>query len=260
MPSDAPHNSAQSAHLATLALDVKDRREFLRLLGFGAAAACLPGLLAACSSNATSTTPSSTPAPGPTGPTAPSGPAAITLDFSNDFGALNLAYLLEQLASGFYTQVKTAPPANLDSHAQYVLQQITVHEAIHASFFKTFLATNGIAQATLNLTSVNFTDGGSVLTTAKTLEDLKVGAYNGAAQLLQSAPNLTLMAKIVSVEARHAAAVRDLLAPGTSAFAGSDVIDANGFDQALQPSAVATAITPYVKNPITITNVPSTTA
>jgi hypothetical protein len=148
----------------------------------------------------------------------------------------------------------------MDSHEQYVLQQIWVHEAIHMSLFKTVLAGHGIGQATLTFASVNFTDGDSVLTTAKTLEDLEVGAYNGAAQFLQSATNLTLAAKIVSVEARHAAAVRDLLAPRTSAFAGSDVIDSNGFDQALDPSVVVKTVAPYVQNHIVLTNVPSTTA
>jgi hypothetical protein len=54
--------------------------------------------------------------------------------------------------------------------------------------------------------------------------------------------------------------VRDLLAPGTSAFAGNDVINSSGFDQALQPSDVVMTIAPYVRNHIALTNVPSTTA
>lgn len=228
------------------------------MVGLGTAAACLPGLLAACTDTDSTTSPTR-PAPDST-VTAVSSPPTITLDFSTDFGVLNLAYLLEQLASAFYTKVKTAPPPDMDSHSQYVLQQIWVHEAIHMSLFKTVLAGHGIAQPTLNFASVNFKEGDSVLTTAKTLEDLEVGAYNGAAQFLQSATNLTLVAKIVSVEARHAAAVRDLLAPGTSAFAGSDVINTNGFDQALSPSEVVTTVAPYVTNHIVLTNVPSTTA
>jgi hypothetical protein len=257
MPSDASHNSTQPADRASRTPVANDRREFLRMVGLGAAAACLPGLLAACGTDSTTSPTHAAPAPGPT---VQSGPPKITLDFSNDYGVLNLAYLLEQIASTFYTTVNAAPPPNLDSDEQYVLQQISVHEAIHMTFLKTALGSHGIAQATLNFASVNFKDGDSVLTTAKTLEDLDVGAYNGAAQFLQSATNLTLAAKIVSVEARHAAAVRDLLAPRTSAFAGSDVINSNGFDRVLQPSDVVTAVAPYVRNHIELTHVPSTTA
>lgn len=258
MPSDASHDSTQRARLTTRELPGSDRREFLRLVGLGAAAACLPGLLSACSTAAATSPVSSTP---PADTTAKaSGPPKITLDFSTDYGVLNLAYLLEQVASAFYTEVNKAPPPNMDSHEQYVLQQIAVHEAIHVSFFKTALGNHGIPQATLNFATVNFKDRDNVLITAKTLEDLDVGAYNGAAPFLQSATNLTLVAKIVSVEARHAAAVRDLLAPRTSAFAGSNVINAEGFDQALLPSNVLTSVAPYVKNQIVLTNVPSATA
>ena len=59
--------------------------------------------------------------------------------------------------------------------------------------------------------------------TARTFEDLGVSAYNGAGQLLTVAANLLTAGKIVSVEARHAAAIRDLLVPNS--FAASDVVD-----------------------------------
>ena len=259
MRSDASDDPAHSSRYALRMPGASDRREFLRTVGLGAAAACLPGLLAACTTSS-ATSPATTPPPDSTPTAPPQSPATITLDFSSDYGVLNLAYLLEQLAAAFYTQVKTAPSTTLSAHEQDVLAQISVHETIHMTFFKTALGSHGIPQATLNFAGVNFKDRVSVLTAAKTLEDLGVGACNGAAQFLQSATNLTLVGKIVSVEARHAAAVRDLLAPATSAFAGSDVIDANGFDRALLPSDVLTVIAPFVTNKIVLTNVPTTTA
>jgi hypothetical protein len=48
---------------------------------------------------------------------------------------------------------------------------------------------------------------------------LGVSAYNGAGQLLTDPQNLLLAGKIVSVEARHAAAIRDLLKPRSDSFA-----------------------------------------
>ena len=54
------------------------------------------------------------------------------------------------------------------------------------------------------------TDGPTILKNAEMFEDLGVSAYNGAGKYLTSATNLTLAGKIVSVEARHAAAIRDI--------------------------------------------------
>lgn len=64
-----------------------------------------------------------------------------------------------------------------------------------------------------NFSAVNFRSRESVLTTARTFEDTGVGAYNGAGQLLRDPNYLLAAGRIVSVEARHAATLRDLLAP-----------------------------------------------
>jgi hypothetical protein len=79
-------------------------------------------------------------------------------------------------------------------------------------------------------------------------EDLGVAAYNGAGKYLTSADYLTVAGKIVSVEARHAAAIRDMRdalgitggdATGTR-FAGDTVVNAStGLDVKLEPSTVA---------------------
>ena len=71
--------------------------------------------------------------------------------------------------------------------------------------------------------------------------------------------NLLLVAgKIVSVEARHAAAIRDLINPKSADFAGDDVIDTNGFDGALSPSQVLSAAQPFIKTSVTANNLPTT--
>ncbi len=68
---------------------------------------------------------------------------------------------------------------------------------------------------------------------------------------------LLLAGKIVSVEARHAAAIRSLLSPKTASFAGDDVVTpANGLDPAMMPLAVLTAAQPFVKTTITAANLP----
>ena len=60
-------------------------------------------------------------------------------------------------------------------------------------------------------TKIDFNSRDSVLTTARTSEDLGVAAYNGAGQLLEKGEYLLLAGKIVSVEARHATAIRYLI-------------------------------------------------
>lgn len=262
MPPDGPGYSAGDGELANRVRKAANRREFLRAVGLGGAALCVPGFLAACAGG--SEAPASPVAPMLGGASAAlttrGATPAVTLDFSTDLGILNYAYALEQLEAAFYTAVKTSPPTNMDGHEQNVVRQIWAHEVIHMTFFKTALGSNAIPALTPNFSAINFKDRTSVLDTARVFEDLGVAAYNGAGQFIRSATYLGIAGKIVSVEARHAAAVRDLLQPRSSAFAGSDVISSQGLDRALAPSDVLTAVAPYVQNHITLTNVPGTMA
>ncbi len=78
----------------------------------------------------------------------------------------------------------------------------------------------------------------------------------GPASSSTTPANLLTAGKIVSVEARHAAAIRDLLQP--TSFAGSDVVDANGLDQAKTPAEVLTAADPFITTTVTANNLPTT--
>ncbi|MNY77885.1 hypothetical protein D3C86_2179350 [compost metagenome] len=61
--------------------------------------------------------------------------------------------------------------------------------------------------------------------------------------------------KIVSVEARHAAVIRDLINPKSADFAGDDIIDLNGMDKAVAPADILAAVKGYVKDTINGANV-----
>ena len=95
-----------------------------------------------------------------------------------------------------------------------------------------------------------------MLTTARTFEDTGVGAYNGAGQLLRDPNYLLAAGRIVSVEARHAATLRDLLAPRSAAFAGDDIVNAFGLGAVERPSAVLQKVAPYIVTPINADNLP----
>jgi hypothetical protein len=95
-----------------------------------------------------------------------------------------------------------------------------------------------------------------VLTTARTFEDLGVSAYNGAGQLLSNPQFLAAAGTIVSVEARHAAIIRDILNPLSPAFAGNDVVDAAGLDVARVPSQVLPLAAPFIATPVSARQLP----
>ena len=231
-------------------INPSSRRDFFRYGTAGIAALTAAACDTENTRTITETLPPDTIEVAPTPPTF----AAVTLNFSNDFGVLNYAYALEQLEAAFYTQAVATPYAGITDAETRVLTDLRDHEVIHRDFYKAAIPAVGgtvIGALTPDFSRVDFSDRFSVLTTARTFEDLGVAAYNGAGQFLSNPTFLVLAGKIVSVEARHAAAIRDILAPRTGAFAPS------AFDEALPPQVVLSAAAPFIRNRVSVTNVPS---
>lgn len=176
-----------------------------------------------------------------------------TLDFKDDFGVLNYAYALEQLEAAFYIQVASNPPSSFSAVEKAYFQDIQFHEVAHREFFKNALGTAAIGSLEVDFSSITFSDRNSVLGAAMAFEDLGVGAYNGAGVRLNSATYLLLAGKIVSVEARHAAYIRDLVSPGSFATA-PQVATATALDMALTPDVVLAAAGKYIKTKINVIN------
>ncbi len=176
---------------------------------------------------------------------------------TGDIGILNYAYALEQLEAAFYIQVMTTLYTGATAEETQILTDIRDHEVIHRDFLAAALGTGAIPALSVDFTSVDFTSRQSVLETARTFEDLGVSAYNGAGQLLESADYLLVAGKIVSVEARHAAAIRDLLNPLSADFAGDDVVDAQGLDVVNPPATVLIAADAFVTTPIDGSGLPT---
>lgn len=173
---------------------------------------------------------------------------------TGDVGVLNYAYALEQLEADFYTKVVNNFYANISTAEKEVLTDLYHHEVIHRDFFKA--AISGATQNVLptlefQYPNVNFNDRNSVLATAKALEDTGVAAYNAAGKYITNPTYLVLAGKIVSVEARHASAIRDLINPLTAAFSGDDVVDSNGLDVAKEPKDVVMAAGGFIKTKFT---------
>lgn len=174
---------------------------------------------------------------------------------SGDIGILNYAYALEQLEAAFYTQVIASQFSGITDTEKRLLTDIRDHEIAHREFFKNALGSKGIPALEVNFSAINFGSRDSVLATAKAFEDLGVSAYNGAGKLITDPAYLLLAGKIVSVEARHAALIRDLISNGS--FADSTVIDANGLDLAKAPKDVLATASSFLKSKINANNLPT---
>ncbi len=186
------------------------RRAFLQVAGATAATASL--VLAGCGTDT----------PTPAAPTA----VQLTLG-AGDSGLLNYLYLLEQLQFAFYEKVLAAPPTDLRTGEKAFLDDLHDHALVHRTTLKFVLGTNAYDKSLttpfpFDFTSLSLTTRQGVWMGAQFFEELMLAAYAGAMRLLAGAANVALLTKIMSVEARHAAFVRDILVPGS--FANDDVV------------------------------------
>lgn len=212
-----------------------NRRNFLRISGMGIALAGIA--LTGCKDDMTDT------------------PAGSVFDLGEgDIGVLNYAYALEQLEADFYSKVVNSFYTGISDAEKQLFTDLYHHEVIHRDFFKAAIsgATSKILPTLeFKYDGVDFKNRSSVLATAKALEDTGVAAYNGAGKLITNLDYLVIAGKIVSVEARHASAIRDIINPKSADFSGNDVIDANGLDLAKTPAQIAAIATTFIKTPFT---------
>ena len=233
-----PRGSDDTAFAQPLYTPIK-RRSFFMYAGATAGATAL--VLAGCSKDSDPTTANTN---------------SISLG-SGDVGVLNYAYALEQLEAAFYAQVKASTVVGFSAAETAYFAEVAAHEAIHRDFFKA--AINRDAPGKLlqdlkpNFSGIDFTKRLSatgdaklgVLNAAKAFEDLGVAAYNGAGKLIKTAAYLVIAGQIVSVEARHAAYIRELVTPGS--FAADDQVDpVSGLDKAMMPVDVIAAAQGFI--------------
>lgn len=210
------------------------RRTFLKYAGMGTAILSAGSILSSCSKEDTDSN---------------------GVDFgSGDISVLNYAYALEQLEAAFYIQAVKTPYADISDAEMAILKDIRDHEVAHRDFFKAALGGGAIPALEVNFTSINFSKKADVLLTAMAFEDLGVSAYNGAGQYIDKVDYLALAGKIVSVEARHAAIIRDLVSNGS--FADDTVVNADGLDKALTPIQVFGVAGAYIKTQINANTLP----
>jgi hypothetical protein len=208
------------------------RRSFLRYAGASAAAVAVMGAAASCKKDRVSVN-------------------SGTDIGSGDIGVLNFAYALEQLEAAFYLQVVATPYSGISSLETIFLTDIRDHEVLHRDFFKAAIGSKAIMALTPDFSKINFSDRTSVLAAAKLFEDTGVQAYDGAGYLIKDPGYLTIAGKIVSVEARHAALISNLISPGSFA---SDQVDTNGLNKSASINEILTAANGFLKTKVTANN------
>ncbi|MVN76787.1 ferritin-like domain-containing protein [Hymenobacter sp. HMF4947] len=216
-------------HLSSWASRTLRRRTFLRVAGSATATAGLA--LAGCSAN--------DPEPTTTTPT-----YALTND---DTGQLNYFYLLKQLQVAFYQKVTATVPADLTGADLLTVTDLRDHEIVQQlSLGYALGATAALPQLIFDFSTLPLTTRAGVLAAAQTFEDLCSAALTFSVPFLTTADTLRFMLKIASVEARHAATVRDLLAPTTLAAPDAVLTSGGPLANIATPADVLKAITPYI--------------
>jgi len=123
---------------------------------------------------------------------------------AQDVKILNLVLLLEYIESAFYAEARAR--GALRGELREYVQVVGAHEQQHLSAVRGALGNKARAKPRLRFGNAT-TDPDAFVAAAINLEDTSVAAYNGQATNLTK-PTLAVAAKIVSVEARHAAWIR----------------------------------------------------
>lgn len=124
-----------------------------------------------------------------------------------DAEILNFALEMEELQAALYAQA--LQHAGLTGELAQYARVVGSHEHAHVAFLRKTLGSRAAPPPAFEFGDA-VTDSDRFAATARALEDLGVAALDGQAASLTK-PLLAAVATIVSVEARHAAWIRDLL-------------------------------------------------
>ncbi len=136
---------------------------------------------------------------------------------ASDIAILNYALVLEYLQSSFYTEAERS--GALTGKTAEAARVVGAVERAHVTAFLKLLGSNAVKRPLFDFQGTTEQQK-PFLKTAVAFEDLAVAAYKGQAPKLKSKPVLAAAVGIHSVEARHAAWMRELfgITPAVNAF------------------------------------------
>jgi hypothetical protein len=135
----------------------------------------------------------------------------------SDISILNYALVLEYLQASFYSEAERN--GALAGKAAEAARVVGAVERAHVKAFHKLLGSEAVKRPLFNFQGTTEQER-PFLKTAVAFEDLAVAAYKGQAPKLKSRPVLAAAVAIHSVEARHAAWMRELfvITPAVRAF------------------------------------------
>ncbi|MDP9378417.1 MAG: ferritin-like domain-containing protein [Actinomycetota bacterium] len=144
-------------------------------------------------------------------------PAVASAATKNDVAILNFALTLEHLEAEFYTEAEKM--GALSGEAALFARVVGDHERAHVKGLKAALGRAAVKKPKFNFRGTT-EDMKMFMATAQVLEDTGVAAYKGQAPMIDSDAVLNAALAIHSVEARHAAWIRDMMgmSPAPNAF------------------------------------------
>jgi rubrerythrin len=160
-----------------------------------------------------------------------------------DLAILNFALTLEFLEAEFYA-LAVKHGSSFGAQARNLAATIAGHEAAHVQALRKTIKSLGgkpVAKPTFDFMDTT-RERGTFLKTAFVLENTGVHAYLGQAGNLQSKALLAAAASIVTIEARHAAAVATLSDKTPFGDKGSGITPDGAFDTPLSKDEVLAAV------------------
>jgi Ferritin-like domain len=141
---------------------------------------------------------------------------------AQDQTILNFALLLEYLQAAFYREALSRDL--LRGEVREFAQTVGANEDEHVAFLRSALGGQARTKPTFDFDDV-LRSSDSFVRSAMILEDTGVGAYNGQAANLTKEALLPAL-RLVSVEGRHAAWIRDIAGEAPAPFAADSGLSA----------------------------------
>ena len=231
------HNVTDSA-LRELADDPSSRKRFFKMLGGAGAVSAFGVFLAACGDDKKDAATTST-----------SEPASADDGLKEDLAVLNYALTLEFLEARFYKQV-IASGIVKDPKVGAIATKFGESEQQHVDALKATIVKLGGTPVKAPATKFQDTIAKglmAVLNTAADVENLGAAAYLGAAGAIKNKDVLAAALSIHSVEARHAAALNQLLGRGFGGKGGlKGTLPDGAFGKGMDEASVLAAVKPFL--------------
>jgi len=156
---------------------------------------------------------------------------------ASDIAILNFALTLEYLEAAFYAEAVAS--GKLKDETKRFATVVSQHEGTHVKFLQTVLGAKAVAKPTFDFQGTT-SDQAKFEATADVLENTGVHAYLGQVPNIKTKAVLVGAGRILPIEARHAAWIRDIRFSGgtTSPTTPAPAAFEDGFSKAKILAAV----------------------